>query len=561
MKSNILAAIITWVLIFSMSSCKPQSTKKSVLIEQAKSEVLETHSLPLPDGVVTLNRTKLFEMEGKFFLMAYFYPRHNIYIYDLSKNELAYQINPGAICSINDMEFFNRDSIMIYGSSNDFKCDSVVQCVNLEGSIKHIYPLFGANIISSKNPAEPLLENKEELYPQAHFIFDQKVFLTFDYLYYGFKGYKKKHPLVGYYDLIKDTLVMNQDIWYPELDSTRYYTQPYYYQHSISVKENGNIDILFSYTPVLYEWNYKQNKIKKHIVNSRFMPIIPFTTTKPKEDSNDDNFNLVFGLYLSAESSVSKDKTKVYYREMILPASKYGDEKIIRVFFDSQYNYLGESLIDKDFFINYYKSVYYMSEIINGRLDFKFVKPVFKSFDENRLKLKLDSIEKLETEKNKKKGKETCGIVGRNETSFTYQKEDIVKYLQKNHQIEDTSFSIAIINSKGCGPCNEYLLNFAKTNQGVFFNIKTRPFYILYVSEGITDQDISAYLKGYMLTDKNHVKIDNSSIYKNFTITSLQNPRLVLVSQNKVIFDNTYLPSELDKYVNDLLDYYNVLNE
>lgn len=559
MKYRLLLSAITSIFIFSLTSCKSQTTEKSALIEQDKSEILEIHSLKLPDGVVTLNLVKLFEMNGRYYLMAYFYPRHDLYIYDLSKNVLVNQLNLRNINSLNGVDFFSRDSIMLYGSSADFKCDSIIQCVNLEGRIKQVYPLFYPNVISSKNPADRLLANNEELYPRTHFIFDHKIFLSFDYPYYSFKGYQKKYPLVGYYDLLKGSLVVNHDIWYPELDSAKYFPQSFYYQHSISLKENGNIDISFSYTPVIFEWDFKHNKIKEHKVNSKFMPPIPFGERKQKDDPDFNNFNPINGLYLPGVSSVMKDKTKIYYREMMLPTAKYGDGKIIRVFFDSKYHYLGESLIDKNFYINNYKSVYYRCEINNGRLDLKFVKPVFKPFDENKLKLKLDSIEKTEIEKNKKKNKEMCGIADRKSTSFTYQKDDIVKYLQKTHQIQDTSFSVAIVNSKGCGPCNEYVLNFVRANQTVFFNIKTRPFYLLYVNEEASYTDMSAFLAGFSLTDKNHIKLDNSATYKDFSPSSLLNPRLVLVSQNNVILDNTYLPNELEKFVNDFLDYYNVI--
>jgi hypothetical protein len=562
MKSKMSTVLIACIFILGISECKSQQTEKSALIEQDKSEILEVHSLPLPDGVVTLNLMKLFEMNGRYYLIAYFYPRHDLYIYDLSKNELVNQLKLGNIHSLNGLEFFSRDSIMLYGSSGDLKSDSIIQCVNLEGKIKQVYSLFFPNVISSKIAADPLLANNEELYPRAQFVFDHKIFLTFDYWYYGFKGYQKKYPLVGYYDLLKDTLVVNRNIWYPELDSSRYFAQSFYYQHSISLKENGNIDISFSYTPVIYEWDYKHNKIKEHKVDSKYMTAIPFGERKQKDDPEFNNFNPIHGLYLPGVSSVMKDKSKIYYREMMLSTAKYGDGKVIRVFFDSKYHYLGESLVDKNCYLNYYKSVYYMGEINNGRLDFKFVKPVFKPFDENKLKSKLDSIEKAEIEKNKQKRKEICGVVDRKGTSsFSYQRDDIVKFLQKNHQIQDTSFAVAIVNSKGCGPCNEYILNFVKINQGVFFNIKTRPFYLLYVNEGASYSDMTSYLTGFSLTDKDLVKMDNSVTYKDFSPSSLFNPRLVLVSQNKVILDNTYLPNELEKYVNDLLDYYDVIRK
>ena len=51
----------------------------------------------------------------------------------------------------------------------------------------------------------------EEMYPYTVDRVDDKVFISFRYSYYGFKGYEKKYPIIGYCDLKTGKLTMNKD--------------------------------------------------------------------------------------------------------------------------------------------------------------------------------------------------------------------------------------------------------------------------------------------------------------------------------------------------------------
>ncbi len=494
-------------------------------------------------------------MEGNHFLIAYYYPISSIFIYDISKNSLNSKINLPDL-ALNDFDFINKDSIMLYGYSNNFENDSSIRCINIKGETKHVYPLYSSNIISSRNPAENLIPKKAEIQPTAHFVFDNKIFISLNYPYYGFKGYQTKYPLVGYYDLLKDSLILNNDIWYPEIDAKTYYSSYNFYKHSVSLTEKGTINISFSHSPTIIEWDFKKNKTKSHCVDSKFAFKIPFSDTIQVENSDYDNYNTENGLFIPELGYLMKDNVRVNYREMILPSNKYGEFVILRVFFDSQYNYMGEMIINSDYYLNKYKNIYYSCLIKKGRLHLRYLKPLYKSFDENTLKNQLDSLEKLEIEAKAKKKIELCEITGGKTNLFLYQKNDIIKYLQKSQQIQDTSFSIAILNKNGCGPCNEYLLQFIKNNQSVLFSITTKPMYLLYVSENDKIENIEAYLDGYMLFDKNHVRLDLTSMYKTFHPYVDLNPRLILVSQNNVVLDNIYMPREMEIFVNDLLNFY-----
>ncbi len=552
-----LLAIICFVNFYFIGNVNSQTNLKNNYIELDSNQVLEEHKLDLPLGTISLNFSDVFDVDGKPMFFAYLYPQKSLFIYDLANDSLVREISSHNL-EITKVEYFESDSIMIYGyplyTPNN---DSVIRCININGEIKHVYPVFHPNIVSSKKPPELLVDDKNEMYPDPKFIYDNKIFMTFNYPYYGLKGYSKKHPIIGYYDIAKDSLITIGDIWYPNLKEGVYYKRRFY-KPDIALKENGNILISFSYTPLFYEWNYKTNKWSTHFVASNFVPSIPnFTTLFKNEDEyNDQSYNegYVYGVNSLKYSTDKSQPNAVYSRSFLLPSLTIKGRKVVNVFYDENYRYCGEGLqfMPK----KTYKRDYVNSYISKGKIVVRFVKPTFKPYNEIALIAKLDSVKKIDIENDKSKNNELCAIAGKNQSLFTYQKNDIISFLQKTQQIQDTSFAIAIINKSGCGPCNEYVLQFLKENQIVFFNIKTCPFYLLYVSEDGTMEDVETYLDWYRLFDKKHVKKEITSLYQNFNPHREKNPRLVIVSNNSVIFDEDYLPNNLEQFPSKIIDYY-----
>jgi len=119
----------------------------------------------------------------------------------------------------------------------------------------------------------------------------------------------------------------------------------------------------------------------------------------------------------------------------------------------------------------------------------------------------------------------------------------------------------SIINKSGCGPCNDFVLQFFEYNQIMLFSMSSKPMYLLYVSENAIIEDVEAYLDGYRLFEKKHVKKDISSIYQNFNPFGETNPRLIFVSQGKVILDEVFMPNDLEQFTSKLSDYYGLEKE
>jgi hypothetical protein len=450
---------------------------------------------------------------------------------------------------------------LLFGSSFNGENDSTLRSVNFNGDIKKVYPLIYPSIISSKNPVKVLCPDGNEMYPYTIARAGDKIFISFRYSYYGYKGYKTKYPIVGCYDMGKDTLIMNTDIWYPGLRDG-VYQKWYMHETYLSINKKGNVIISFTYTPTFYEWNYKTNQLDTHTVNSQFMEPIPYSKKIYKNDEEYNDCEYYFGAYLRIKSNCLSDSPYIYYRDILLPSLKYEKFNYLRVFFDENYQYMGESIVDKkERSMQTYKNKQVSATIENGRIIVRFAKTTFKPFNKEKLKEKLSLMAKAKVEKEAKEKKELCNIIGGNPNTFSYQTNDILKYLEKSHNIKDSSFSIAIINKNGCGSCNDYVLDFIMLNQGVLYNIKDRPFYVLYVDENNTNLGIYDYLGTYKIFDKYHTKCDVSTVYKKFHPFAIYNPRLVLVSHNNVICDEVYMPDEIDQLATKILDYYGLEKE
>jgi len=551
------ALVVSFFLLFTnINVTNSQNISKNNFIELDNPEILEEHILNLPTGATSLNVAKIYEVDGKPFLFLRMYPFNTLFIYDLTTDSLVKEIKINNL-SLIDLEYINKDSILLFGFSSKGN-DSTLRVINYDGITQKIYPLIYPNIVSSLYPNKILRPLKNNINPSTIARVDDKIFMSFNYPHYGFKGYSTKHPIIGYYDIKKDTLIMNQKIWYPELKDNIYYKSEMYDAY-LSLNHKGNIIISFPYTPTFYEWDYNSDKLDTHNLNSQFMEPIPYSDTLFNNEREYYNWVFYNGLYSNMKSICISDSPKIYYRDILLSSIKYGEYNYLRVFYDENYKYLGESLIDiSELTAQTYKGKHVVTTVENGKVVVRFYKQKFKSFNKKELKRKLETIAKEKIETERKEKKELCNIVGESILKFEYQRDNIVKYLEKSHAIKDTSYAVLIVNKMGCGSCNDYILRFMKNNQSVLYNIKDRPFYLIYVDENSTSQDVFQYLSTYMIFDKNHTKVDLSKLYSKFHPFGMYNPRLVLVSHKKVLYDEVHLPDEMEQCARKIFDYYGI---
>ncbi|GAB4278872.1 MAG: hypothetical protein Kow0068_02650 [Marinilabiliales bacterium] len=63
-------------------------------------------------------------------------------------------------------------------------------------------------------------------------------------------------------------------------------------------------------------------------------------------------------------------------------------------------------------------------------------------------------------------------------------------------------------------------------------------------------------MEEYGLQPNKKIKIDTTNIYPMFNSYGFENPRLVLIENNKIKYDTIYNPSEIMNIMSRLLEYY-----
>ncbi len=555
MKNSFFKSLIFFTIILFFASCKTYETKQ---IDISGYDVIKEFRFHLPPHAVSFNIAKIVEIDNKPCLLAYFYPLSSIYIYNLETDTVIHKI-PLKI-QLESISFINKDSIWVFGYSNqNFNHDSCLMVINFDGIIKHNYPLYNPNIISTRYPDSTLIPYKNEIWPSTLsnelIVMDKKIFLSFEYCYYGIRSYKKHYPLVGYYDLNKDSLIVNNNIWFPYLKEGMYYDKSYY-SANLNLNSKGNILISFPYTSTFYEWNYKRNTLETHRVSSQFMDSIMPSKTLFEDD---DIYNIdhpSFGIY--GHNIIYNKKENLFIRQAVLPEKKYGKYNPTTILFDGSYNYLGESIKKHKFITGVYKDMFLLSGFENSFGYIKLVKFNYKPFNKNQIVNQLDSISKSFIENS---NKEFCKISGSNTIDKSYKPEYIINYARQMQGIKDTSFVLAIINSEACPACNKHLLQFIAINQAFLFGKRKKPFYLMIVKELSTTNEIKKTLESYNINDFKFIKFDTTTTYKQFHPFSFDNPRLVLISNNKVISDTIYLPNNLDDFIEKTLKYYGMSSQ
>ncbi len=556
MKGKLL--VFGTIIIILLTACytkKDKITIKRVLVEK---EI----RLPLPKGVLSSSVIQIIKENGKTLLFVYFYPQKKIFVYDLNKKILIHDIPIYRnLAEIENFRYINKDSIWIFGShSLRYNYDSSLMVVNYDGVIKHVYPFYNNFFVSLKTYPNLYCDSIDAMDEMAidtilfaynnespeNLIVDKKIFFTTIAGNIGSKSHLPHLPIVGYYDLNKKKVELNNQLYYPYYSDSLFYPKSrlhYYYPIYWSINPKGRILLSFCYTPTIFEWDYINNDVKMHRVKTQLIDTIyPFLKpTQLNNDTTDIYYNI---FYVS--------NLEMYLRFARL-SSNYGNKNIV-IFSDNNFNYLGEAIIELDEMPHYiFDDNFISTSIADDSLTLKFFKYEFKPLDINAIRKHLDSIN------NNNKEKEICRITGKN-GNIPYNSEGFIRYLN-NFEINDSSFAIIILSKNGCHTCNDYIAKTISINQHVFFNLTEKPFYLLYVGENEQKSNVYHILKEYSINKNKHLKVDTTSIYPIFNPFGSENPRLVLVNNEKIVSDTVYLPTNLEKLVENLLEFYGLTAE
>lgn len=560
MKNKLL--IFGTVIIILLTSCYREEDKitiKRVLVEKVI-------KLPLPkSSVISANKIQIVKENGKTLLFVYFFPQNKIFVYDLDKKTLIHDIPIYRnLAGIDNFRYVNKDSIWVFGShSSRYNYDSSLVVVNYNGLIKHIYPFYHNYFISLKTCPDLYNDSVEVLDENAldtvlfawnylksqNLVLDNKIFFSTKAGHIGSKSHLPHLPIIGYYDLNNKEVKLNNRLYYPFLDDGIFYptgSKYYYYPIYSSISHNNSILLSFCYTPWVIEWDYKHNSVDTHKISSQLIDTI-YPYTKPI-NFDTDTTSIYYNMYYV-------NHLKMYLRFAML-SNNYENKRMV-IFSDTNFNYLGEAIIEIDEMPQYiFDNNFISSNIVGDSLILKFFKYEFSPLKIMDIKKYLDSINVAIIEKREK---DVCAITGE-KGDTTYTTESLFRYLNY-FDVNDSSYALIILSKDACHSCNDYVANTISMNQHVFFNLTKKPFYLLYEDNNGTVNDVKNILKQYNFGKYRNIKIDTTDIYKYFNPFDIWNPRMILVENKKIISDTVYMPQNLENLVERLLSFYGLETE
>ncbi|NMC98356.1 MAG: hypothetical protein GYA62_01350 [Bacteroidales bacterium] len=487
------------------------------------------------------------------FVVVYYYSKDSLFIYDSKSCELKYRV-PIDYHSLHGLFFINKDSIWVFGETKK----------------GHKHPFYLLDIYGNVKKKVDIRDyvKTEDLkdfvqISDNNFIYNNKMFFS---LYYyqedGKNIHYRKHPIIGYYDLLKDSVALNDKLYFPYIKEGIYYPINDYYMRycpffTINEKKD-EIIISFSYTSSYYVWNFKTNQVKlfnnaKSVLMDTIMPYNrPINRNDPEFYPYSKTIGIFFGMsYLKGQD--------VYIRNLMLPENEYRQENNVLAFIDGEKRYLGEVNSDD---LKIEKNKIYFQEWNNDSLvlAYNYIKNKLNVYL-GRLKFipikQIDYINKMKSKAKKSKEKEDYEVCRIMQNKQSIEKKDILLYLKEMHNINDSTFSVIIINSQGCPGCNDYLLNnFLNINKSVFFNIEKNPFYLLYVDKNESRTEIKNNILSEFVNFEQKLKIDTTALYEKFNPSNSFNPRLILVKDKKIITDSIFMPDDLVNMSFSLIRFY-----
>ncbi|NSW45913.1 MAG: hypothetical protein HPY79_08890 [Bacteroidales bacterium] len=544
---NPIILILSIILLFACKESVNLITIKNIVTKNII-------KLPLPSKGIIDCTVKIINIEDKVYALVKFYPQDNlIYIYDLKTKNILRKIK--LALKIENFQFNGNDSLWVFfHSSNYYNYDSALALINFNGEVLQYYGFYHPNILSiKKNPSlltnninTSILDSVLFLYNNGYLnklLCKQKLFFTSINTLNGKKTKYNKLPIAGYYDITNKKIVFNQDLFYPYINDSVFYpynTSAEYYFVDGSINHRNNLLISFRYTPFVYEWDIKGHNNSYKLASQFIDTINAYKSPISKSDKEDPYY---LGIYYAPNH-------QLYFRYAVL-GDDYNNQALI-IFADTNFNYKGEAIYATDFAIHgFYQNMFYNATIENDSLHIKFFNFEFTKMNKTLLKTQLDSIKRATKKLHEE---QYCKIMGNKIKSENKTENDYFKYF-RNIGINDSSFALLIISSNACHSCNDYIAKNISINQSVFFNIKKTPFYLTYVYKN--EQEIKLFLNNYSLIDNNRILKQSQNIYKYFNPFQENNPRLVLVKNNKIVSDTIYMPDNLNLLIERLLKFYN----
>ncbi len=300
-------------------------------------------------------------------------------------------------------------------------------------------------------------------------------------------------------------------------------TGRYYYRLNsfsfLTISNKNNPIYSFRHTPLLYEYDYKKNIIHKHRIKSVLVDtILPNKEYKKKMDD----------IYNAQYNTMYYDKYKKQYYRFVTLAAKENDipfrknnRKISMIVADLNFNVIGEGILPDNLSL--------LSVIISkDGIWFK------NSKNKENITFELYTL-------NYKEGTKQDLVKEYNKKTDVDNKFGISPFMNDIFNISEKDAAIVIVPTDlGCHSCASTISKFYIDNQNLFKGKK-----LYFIIAGLAKFTVDPFLKQNNIELKMpNLYIDKNGQYLNY-FESFNNPRLLILENEKIKFDKVFSPSEL----------------
>lgn len=506
------------ILIILLISCKNKDSKNKLL----KIDVIKTQTISIKDVSYQINtRPEIIQLNNKHYLT---------YISDFSFLNIISVDNPEIrrkikipIGDVFNVEFLNSDSILlVYNLHENFQDKYHLILIDTTGKvIKKVSLSRFLPCIKSYITITPF-----NAFFNQYYIFriktDERII----------KPDKEQFcPQIAAYDFVNDTVIYNKELFYPDYPKNLHLKDNPEVIY-ISTFKNKNPLIRYVYSPYIYEWDIKNNKTTKHLIQSQIVDSI----------YNLNNYiNAVF-------TEVKYNPYRGNFFFSCLPT--LNEAEVYKTFFivtDSLNNYITETT-DIDYFNNVYfgKDMNINIRVSSDKIILTYFTYYFENVDKEEYIRYIDAIKKDLQKKQNEVPNLVCQIVNTNKLDTTTY--DIKILLKKYFHLTDKNLLLlAMFSEKGCLTCNESLLEFLSRHYIFFKNNK------LYVLLNVSKPYAKVLLDKYNFKDYPYLLLDTLNIYPYFNESHQYIPRLIKIKDDQKYFDRFYPLDEHDTLEMDLL--------
>lgn len=455
--------------------------------------------------------------------------------YDISKQIEYHSVPLLKYRQLYNFDYINKDSILLF-YENDYSKETQVkeseQKFFFDNENIQLSDYFGNTKICAYKFNEELfpdIKSKSEIIPfwvaateRLTSVGSDFFFPTSSYEYNTLgkdKESSKKYPVFCHYDLKTSEIKVSKSVEYPYTGNLICYDTRFPKIHSC-VSANGFPLIRFFYWPEVYEWDYKNDIVKKYKLKSQiFDTIYPLPTVNSAPES-------LCAMFYDISYDPYNEK---YYSDLLI--NDYFTNEIVRttIIADKNFKYLSETIglglgsmpiFTEKYIIDYF---YRNDSII---LSYKILKKTDKP-----LKPYIDSV-KTKINKNRIKREKVY-----NDFKKQYNNKliSILDYYKVRNNESDYVL-LTVYEGNGCPPCKQSLKKLISQNNDIFADL---PFFLI-----LSGSQMEVENGRYETFENLKFVQDTLAIAEHLGYIegkyNMLNPRLTIVKDNKVVLDTIY---------------------